>query len=783
MGQTAADDHAHGTTACGRSEVQVSGPLLVVDIGTSGVRASVVHADATVTAVHYRRALPDSPAPGLVEFDPLALAEAARGVARAALAEGGPVAAVGITNQRASTVVWDRATGEPVGPGLGWQDLRTVGDCLVWQAEGLHFAPNETATKAAHLLDAADPDRTRDLCVGTIDTWIAWQLSEGALHVTDASNAAVTGMRLPDGSDWDDKVLDALRIRRSTLARVVDSTGTVGTATALAGAPPIASLVGDQQASLIGQGCVRPGMAKITFGTGGMLDVCLGSERPAFTRQGDQGTFPIVAWREGGAVTWGVEAVMLAAGTNVEWLRDDLGIIDTAEASGEVAAACDSTDGVMYVPALLGLGTPRWDYGARGTLLGITRGTGRRPARAGRAGGGGAPGRRPGRGGGGRHRAGPRPAAGRRGHDRQRHVPAGGGRRHPAPRRGVARARGHDARRGLPRRDGRGDLVGMGRRGRHVATAGGRGAGPRAGPGALARGAGTRRGLGAGPHGDHVLTAPENRPDGRRRIGGDDTRGGRRRPEEGAKLMARSRRTLGILAGVTAVVLVIVGVGAWYFFIRDDAPEEASIETAGETLDEASGTGDEAAAGDGSFEGSWAVDDSVGTFDDFSGTWAGYRFDEELASIGTNTAVGRTPDVTGTMTVAGNEVTAVDVEVDLTTLQSDSGTRDGALRSRGLQSDSFPTATFSLTEPVALPEGLGEGGTAAATATGELTIHGTTNEVSVEVDVDLSGSTAAVVGQAPVLLSDYGIDPPTGFSVLSIQDQGTFEFQIFFTRQ
>jgi len=355
----------------------VSGPLLVVDIGTSGVRASVMQADATVTAVHYRRALPDSPAPGLVEFDPLALAEAARGVARAALAEGGPVAAVGITNQRASTVVWDRATGEPVGPGLGWQDLRTVGDCLVWQAEGLHFAPNETATKAAHLLDAADPDRTRDLCVGTIDTWIAWQLSEGALHVTDASNAAVTGMRLADGSDWDDKVLDALRIRRSTLARVVDSTGTVGTATALAGAPPIASLVGDQQASLIGQGCVRPGMAKITFGTGGMLDVCLGPERPAFTRQGDQGTFPIVAWREGGAVTWGVEAVMLAAGTNVEWLRDDLGIIDTAEASGEVAAACDSTDGVMYVPALLGLGTPRWDYGARGTLLGITRGTGR----------------------------------------------------------------------------------------------------------------------------------------------------------------------------------------------------------------------------------------------------------------------------------------------------------------------------------------------------------------------------------------------------------------------
>jgi glycerol kinase len=158
---------------------------------------------------------------------------------------------------------------------------------------------------------------------------------------------------------------------------MVDTTGVVGDATALDGAPPIAALVGDQQASLVGQGCVRPGLAKITFGTGAMLDVCLGGERPAAVRQGEHGTFPIVAWRDAGGLAWGLEAVMLAAGTNVEWLRDDLGIIDTAEASHEVAAACDGTDGVVYVPALLGLGTPRWDYGARGTLLGITRGTGR----------------------------------------------------------------------------------------------------------------------------------------------------------------------------------------------------------------------------------------------------------------------------------------------------------------------------------------------------------------------------------------------------------------------
>jgi len=245
--------------------------------------------------------------------------------------------------------------------------------------------------------------------------------------------------------------------------------------------------------------------------------------------------------------------------------------------------------------------------------------------------------------------------------------------------------------------------------------------------------------------------------------------------------MARSRRTLGILAGVAVVILVIVGFGTWYFFIRDDAPEAANIETAGETLDQAGGS--EETGGANTLDGSWAVDTSVGSFDDFSGTWAGYRFDEELASIGANTAVGRTPDVTGTMEVAGDEVTAVDVEVNVTTLQSDSGTRDGALRSRGLETDQFPTATFALTQPVSLPSGLGECGTASASATGNLTIHGVTKEVTLDVDVDLSGSTAAVVGQAPVMLSDFGIDAPTGFTVLSINEQGTFEFQIFFSRQ
>lgn len=350
--------------------------LLVVDVGTSGVRASVVTPEAGVVHSHHREVLPSSPAPGLVEFDAAEVAQAVLEVARAALADAGSVDAVGIANQRASTIVWDRATGEPVGPGLGWQDLRTVGDCLTLAGQGIRMAPNAVATKAAHLVTSVDPDRTRDLCVGTVDTWVAWTLSEGSVHVTDASNAALYGMRTEDQTDWHDGVLDALHLPRRLLPTVVDSVGVIGHASALAGAPPIAGILGDQQASLLGQGCVHPGQAKITFGTGGMLDLVLG-ERPAFATQGSGGTFPIVTRGVGGERRWGLEAVMLAAGTNVEWLRDDLRIIADAADSHAVASQCTDAGGVAYVPALLGLGTPAWDYGARGALLGLTRGSGR----------------------------------------------------------------------------------------------------------------------------------------------------------------------------------------------------------------------------------------------------------------------------------------------------------------------------------------------------------------------------------------------------------------------
>ncbi|MDQ1437458.1 MAG: glycerol kinase [Acidimicrobiaceae bacterium] len=353
--------------------------ILVVDVGTSGVRAAVVRPDATVEHVHYRQVLPSSPAPNFVEFDGAQMASAVLDVAGAALAEGGPVQAVGIANQRASTLVWDRATGTPIAPGIGWQDLRTVGMCLMLQAQGIRLAPNASATKLAALLDIYDPNREQDLCFGTVDTWVAWVLSGGSVHVTDATNAAVTGLVHGDASGWAAHILEALRIPADVLPRIVDSTGVVGSASALPGAPLIAGMAGDQQASLVGQGCTQPGLAKITFGTGGMLDLCVGPERPAFDTRGPGGCFPIVAWRKGGVDMWGIEAVMLSAGTCVEWLRDDMGLIASAAESESLAAQCGpaGTGDVWFVPALLGMGTPAWDFGARGTLLGLTRGTGR----------------------------------------------------------------------------------------------------------------------------------------------------------------------------------------------------------------------------------------------------------------------------------------------------------------------------------------------------------------------------------------------------------------------
>ena len=344
--------------------------ILVIDLGSTSARAAVV--DEAGHLRHERRAATprESPAPGLLEFDPVAVADAAMQAATATLTEAGRVDAVGIANQRASTVVWDRTSGEPAGPGLGWQDLRTALDCLTLQGEGLRLAPNQPATKAAHLIGAAGVPPTQ-LCVGTLDSWLVWNLTGGTHHLTDATNAAITGLCFDDRVEWDLAVAGRLGIPAVSLPRIVDSTGPVAEATELRGAPIIAGLAGDQQAALVGAGCVGRGAVKITFGTGGTLDACLGPGDPPTDVRGPSGTFPIVSWQQQGRVVWGIEAMMLSAGSCVAWLCE-LGLLENPGDSDAVAAACADSGGVSFVPAQMGLGTPDWDFGARSTFTGLT---------------------------------------------------------------------------------------------------------------------------------------------------------------------------------------------------------------------------------------------------------------------------------------------------------------------------------------------------------------------------------------------------------------------------
>ena len=391
--------------------------VLVIDAGTSSLRVAEVLESGEILARRSVPSHPDRPADGLAELDAQRLGAAALEMAADVLGEmrsaGRDAQAIGIANQRATTVLWDRSTGLPVGPALSWQDLRTLGDCLVLQAEGLRLAPNESATKLAWLLgqvssttSGAGNSGVANLCFGTLDAWLVWQLTQGGCHVTDHTNAGLTGLMLPDGSGWDMATAECLGIPAEVLPQIVPSVGVVGEAAALPGSLPIAALLGDQQSSLAGLGCLADGTGKATFGTGTAVDICLGDRRAEFERRGENGTFPIICRTEvklpradghrdyqanaakardaraeaaqagqKAAITWGVEALDLSAGTNVAWLGEQWGLFKTPADSEALAASCESTEGVVFVPALEGLGAPQWDFGARGTFLDITRGT------------------------------------------------------------------------------------------------------------------------------------------------------------------------------------------------------------------------------------------------------------------------------------------------------------------------------------------------------------------------------------------------------------------------
>lgn len=346
---------------------------LAIDIGTTILRTGIVDTAGNLTHAHQHALTIKTPNPGEVELDAREIARLTLELARRTLADGGECEVVGITNQRASTIVFDPSTGEPVGPALGWQDLRTVIDCLVLQGEGLRLAPNQSATKAQWLVRHSGR-APQELRFATIETWVAWQLTGGDAHVSDHSNAGVTGLVKVGVDEWDESALGILGLDIAMMPTLVDTMGEHGIARVLPGSPRITALIGDQPASLFGQCCITRG-TKITFGTGAMLDTISGTTGPSTMTKFASGCFPIVARSRHGSLVWGIEGIVLAAGSCIEWLRDDLGLINAPGDTEALAMSVESTDDVWFVPALSGLGTPQWDFGARGGFFGITRGT------------------------------------------------------------------------------------------------------------------------------------------------------------------------------------------------------------------------------------------------------------------------------------------------------------------------------------------------------------------------------------------------------------------------
>ncbi len=346
--------------------------VLAIDVGSSSIRTALVDERGAVSCEHRRRLNVATPSPGFVELDPLEIATSAIELATSTVTEGGGCDGVAITNQRATTIVFDPVTGVPVGPALSWQDLRTVIDCLIFQGEGLRIAPNQSATKIRWLLQQSDR-RPSDLNFATIETWIAWHLSRGEVFATDRTNASVNGLISESLDGWDERTLHLLELEEVRLPQLVDTTGGFGVATALPGAPPLVALIGDQPASLFGQSCVHRG-AKITFGTGAMLDMVHTSATPTSLRRFDSGCYPTALRSTEGVITWGIEGIVFSAGSCVEWLQD-LGLIGEPSESDALSRSVDSTEGVSFVPAMSGLGTPKWDFGARAGFFGLTRGS------------------------------------------------------------------------------------------------------------------------------------------------------------------------------------------------------------------------------------------------------------------------------------------------------------------------------------------------------------------------------------------------------------------------
>ena len=365
--------------------------VLALDAGTTGVRTLEVRADGRPGAMAYREFPQHFPRPGWVEHDAddiLAAARATLGdVAAAVEARGETVAAIGITNQRETIVAWDRRTGVPRHRAIVWQDRRTAATCdalravghepLVRARTGLILDPYFTATKLAWLLHDGGVHVDADLAVGTVDTWLLWNLTggpEGGAHATEPSNASRTLLYDIGARAWSAELADLFGVPLACLPVVRPSSGRFGVTVPARAAGlrvPVSGIAGDQQASLFGQACVVPGQTKNTYGTGSFVLMNVGDTLPAPV----DGLLTTVAWQIGDAVTYALEGAVFVTGAAIQWLRDGLGLLESSADAGPLAASVPDTGGVVFVPALTGLGAPYWDPYARGTIVGLTRGT------------------------------------------------------------------------------------------------------------------------------------------------------------------------------------------------------------------------------------------------------------------------------------------------------------------------------------------------------------------------------------------------------------------------
>ena len=367
--------------------------ILALDQGTTSSRSILFDKSGNQVAVAQKEFTQIFPQPGHVEHDPMEIWDSQLQTARQVMAkaniDASNIAAIGITNQRETTIIWDKKTGQPVYNAIVWQDRRTAPACdeikkkkdvakYIMDSTGLVLDPYFSATKIKWILDNVKGARKRaedgELCFGTVDTWLTYQLTGGQLHITDYSNASRTLLFNIKTKKWDDKILAAFKIPRIILPEVMDSSKFYGlTSRDIFDEKqiPIAGIAGDQQAALFGQACFTEGMAKNTYGTGCFMLMNTGAKMV----RSKTGLLTTIAWSLNGKVEYALEGSVFIGGAAMQWLRDGLGLISKAEDSEKSATSITSTDGVYMVPAFAGLGAPYWDHEARGAIYGLTRGT------------------------------------------------------------------------------------------------------------------------------------------------------------------------------------------------------------------------------------------------------------------------------------------------------------------------------------------------------------------------------------------------------------------------